>query len=58
MDKRRTCVILCFVAATLFYMVAVMSFVKEDVLTGVFWLSIGTVWTCLGSVKKQKKSDE
>lgn len=58
MDKRRNCVILCFVAATLFYMVAVMSFVKEDVLTGVFWLCIGTVWTCLGSVKNQKKSDE
>lgn len=46
------------IASMLFYMVAVMNFVKQDTFAGIFWLCLGTVWMCLGSVKKQRKSDE
>ena len=44
-------IILNYVAAMIYYIMAIMNFASnKEVAQGIFWLCLGTTWLCLGSV--------
>lgn len=61
MKKDKIVAMFFFAASICFYLVAALNFVfQKDVIGGLFWLSIGTVWMFLGitETKRYKKEDE
>lgn len=62
MKKEKTCAILYYISAVLFYVVAAINFFSDkDTSMGVVWLCLGSTMLCLGSVwlnKSKKKNDE
>lgn len=54
-----------YLCATVFYIIAILNMFGETAsyMTGVIWLSIGSLWLCLGAVfnisqKEDNNSDE
>lgn len=62
MKKEKTCAILYYVSAVLFYAAAAINLLGGDnTSTGIVWLCLGSTMLCLGSVwlnKAKKKDDE
>lgn len=63
MKKEKTCAVLYYISAVLFYVVAAINLLGDnnDTSMGVVWLCLGSTMLCLGFVwlnKSKKKNDE
>lgn len=59
MKKEKTCAVLYYISAMLFYAAAAINLLgSNNTSTGVVWLCLGSTMLCLGSVRMNKTKKE
>ncbi len=59
MKNKKTNTTLCFVAAALFFVSAILSlFTSSSISSAIVWLCLGSAFLCFGSAQKKKEKAE